>query len=346
MMALNRLIPCAILLNLAAAPSLFSAQITPPGQPLSGPGGSTYLYSATVQAGPFYSTPGNGAQGAGSASQAYYIFQPSANPAPSSLPVILFLHGYLLDQEPGSGDSPQNYIGWIRHIVKNGYTVVFPLYDQGAAPNQFAVNIQASWQSALSKLSSGGFIPPQSDGQGMLTAFVGHSMGAVEALTVAQTLNGGNAPAGLPRAIGAFTPGVGKTNLSLSFNNLNADTKLILVEGDEDTSSDLATAQAVWSSAVAALPAPNRDFLEVISDSHGSPAQLGNHWFPLTNGLNDTAAIDDRDYNVTWKLSVGLLDCTFKGTNCSYVLTHGSSQEVDMGLWSDGTAVQPLQEIP
>ena len=61
--------------------------------------------------------------------------------------------------------------------------------------------------------------------------------------------------------------------------------------GDEDSSQDLATAQTIWNSVSAVLPASQCDFLEVVSDSYGTPAQLGNHWFPLTNGLNDTAAV-------------------------------------------------------
>ncbi len=332
---------CAILLGLSSLPLPMCAQIRSPGQPTTGPGGSMYPYTKTIQSGPFSSKPG-----VSSPALAYYIFQPTGGLTPASLPVVLFLHGYLLNQEPTTGDSPQNYIYWIRHIVCKGYTVVFPLYDQGVGPTAFATDIISAWETALKRLGSGGFIPPQSDAEGLETAFVGHSLGAVEALTVAQTIAKGGVPLVTPRAIAAFTPGLGQTNLPIDFHQLDPNTKLILVDADEDTAADLATAQGIWSSVSEALPLSNRDFLEVVSDSHGTPAQLGDHWFPLTNGLNDTAAVDDRDYNVTWKLSVGLLNCVFAGTDCSYVLTHGGDLEVDMGLWSDGTAVHPLQENP
>ncbi len=317
-----------------------AAQITAPGQPSSGPGGSAYPFPSVVQSGPFSSSPGNT-----SPAYAYYIYQPSGGSLPTALPVVLFLHGYLLNQESTGGDSPANYGRWISQIVRNGYTVVYPLYDQGASPAQFAPNILAAWKSALIRLSSGALIPPLSDSLGVQTAFAGHSLGAVEALTVAQALNV-SAPSIAPRAVAAFTPGLGQTTLSLAFPNLNPQTRFILVEGDEDSSQDLATAQTIWNSVSAVLPASQCDFLEVVSDSYGTPAQLGNHWFPLTNGLNDTAAVDDRDYNVTWKLSVGLFNCVLSGTDCEYVLTHGGAQEIDMGDWSDGTPVRPLLEIP
>ncbi len=81
----------------------------------------------------------------------------------------------------------------------------------------------------------------------------------------------------------------------------------------------------------------------VISESHGSPAQLGTHFFPDTNGLEDAdSGVDDRDYNVTWKLSVGLFDCVLNGTYCTYGLGHGSFDQMNMSNWSDGTPVNSL----
>ena len=80
----------------------------------------------------------------------------------------------------------------------------------------------------------------------------------------------------------------------------------------------------------------------MISDSPGSPAQLGNHFFPDTNGFDDDAAVDNRDYNVTWKLSTGLFNCVLKGSDCSYGLGHGSTDQIGMGNWSDKTPVTPL----
>jgi len=178
----------------------------------------------------------------------------------------------------------------------------------------------------------------------MQTVFTGHSMGAYESFATAQQLTLSPVKGiPLPRAIAGFTPGIGNGGtLPTNFSQISSSISVVLVDGDEDT-PDISTAQAIWSSVENVIPSSNRDFLEVISDSHGSPAQLGSHWFPNTNGLlDDDSGIDDRDYNVTWKLSVGIFNCVLYGTDCSYGLGHGSTDQTYMGLWSDGTPVTPL----
>ncbi len=173
---------------------------------------------------------------------------------------------------------------------------------------------------------------------------MGHSLGAYESFAAAQELTT-NPIFGVPvpRAIAAFNPGIGHTGqLPIAFSAISPDISVILIDSDEDT-TDIPAAQAIWASISNAIPAGNRDFLQVISDAHGSPAQLGTHFFPDTNGLmDDDAGVDDRDYNITWKLSIGLYNCVLKGTDCTYGLGHGSSDQINMGAWSDGTPVKPL----
>ena len=174
--------------------------------------------------------------------------------------------------------------------------------------------------------------------------FAGHSLGAYESFAVAQQLtispvNG----VPIPRAIAAFNPGIGQSGLlPIAFSQISPSISVVLVDSDEDT-TDIPAAQAIWSSIGEAIPSGNRDFLQVISDSHGSPALLGTHFFPDTNGLmDDDSGVDDRDYNVTWKLSVGLFNCVLTGTDCAYGLGHGSVDQISMGNWSDGTPVKTL----
>ncbi len=332
-----------ILTLLALAGVCAKAQVpTPPGQPTSGPGGSTYAYPSVHSFGPFYVNPA-----APQPYTSYYIFEPTGGSVPATLPVVLFLHGYLLAAEGSYGDSPGNYIYWIDHLVRNGFTVVFPSYDSGLQPTQYTGSIINAWQAALTLLQSGsvtGLIPPASDAVGMQTLFTGHSMGAVNSFAVAQQLTI-NPVAGvpIPRAIAGFQPGLGNTGeLPTNFSQISPTVSVVVVEGD-DNDDDIPTAQGIWNSVVTTIPSSNRDFLEVISDSHGSPAQLGNHWYPDTNGLNDDdSGVDDRDYNITWKLSVGLFNCVLYGTDCSYGLGHGSVNQINMGNWSDGVPVLTL----
>jgi hypothetical protein len=313
----------------------------PPSQPTIGPGGSEYLYRSVTTYGPFYS----------SSSKAPYsefmIYQPRASSLPSTLPVALFLHGYLLQIEGyPAGDSPNNYIYWLQHLVQQGYTVVYPYYDDTLEPSEFTASILRSWGTALELLESktDGMIPPTVDALGVQTVFTGHSMGAYQCFAAAQRLTVTPVKSiPLPRAIAGFTPGLGNGDaLPTNFSQISPSISVVLVDGD-DNPTDIPTAQAIWSSIENVIPAGNRDFLEVISDSHGSPAQLGSHWFPDTNGLlDDDSGVDNRDYNVTWKLSVGIFNCVLYGTDCSYGLGHGSTDQINMGLWSDGTPVTPL----
>ena len=314
---------------------------TPPGQPVDGPGGSVYLYSSVETFGPYYSKSNQAPY------SEYFIYEPKGSKTPTSLPVVLFLHGYLLQIEGyPAGDSPNNYIYWIQHLVQQGYTVVYPYYDYQLEPSDFTGSILRSWVAALSLLETGGngLIPPRIDSLGMQTVFTGHSMGAYQTFAVAQALTLSpidDVP--LPRAIAAFTPGIGNGGtLPLNFSKISPAIRLILVDADEDT-PDIPTAQSIWNSIEEVIPSGNRDFLEVITDSHGSPAQLGNHWFPDTSGLlDDDSGVDDRDYNVTWKLSVGLFNCALFDRECAYGLGHGAADQINMGVWSDGKRVTPL----
>jgi hypothetical protein len=330
---------CLTILVLVASHALAQTP-TPPGQPARGPGGSAYTYPSYQRLGPYYVN-------AQAPSSEYYIFEPADSTPPASLPVVLFLHGYLLKSEGyPRGDEPQNYSYWIQHLVRKGYTVVFPTYDYDLGPSHFSESIIQSWQAALVLLQSGGanLIPPTVDALGIQTVCTGHSMGAYECFATGQQLSlSPVAGIPLPRAIAAFTPGIAQTGLSTDFSRISPTISVVLVDGDEDT-PDIPTADAIWSSIQTAIPSANRDFLKVVSDSHGSPAQVGNHWFPDTNGfMDDDSGVDDRDYNVTWKLSAGIFDCVLIGTNCAFGLGHGAIDQINMGDWSDNTPVTPLK---
>ncbi len=341
-MPIKELIPKYVTLLILVAVCAHSQTPTPPAQSSSGPGGNTYLYTANTSFGPFYADPAESPQ------SAFYIFEPSGPSAASTYPVVLLLHAYLLQlQGNPAGDLPDNYTYWIAHLNRMGYTVVFPTYDTGLQPPEFTSNIIATWQAALTLLQSGtvpGLIPPTTDSLGLQTVFAGHSLGAVESFAVAQSLTTiPNAAVPVPRAIAAFQPGVGSTGeISTDYSQISSSVRVVLVDGDQDA-NDIPAAQAIWSSLSTPIPIANRDFLEVISDSHGSPAQIGNHWYPDTSGfLDDDSGVDNRDYNITWKLSVGLFNCALNNLDCSFGLGHGSSDQVSMGNWSDGTAVVPL----
>lgn len=335
------LLSCAVVLP-AAASQIHGKAVTAPAQPTTGPGGSSYPYASVAQFGPYY-------EGTSTAHWAeFVIFQPSP-PATTSLPVVLFLHGDLLNKESEPyADEPVNYQAWIDHVVRKGYTVVYPFYDANVSPTQFTDTILGAWTTALSLLASkrDGMLPPSTDADGIQTLFAGHSMGSYEAFAVAQSLyQTGSIAVPPPRAIAGFNPGIGQTGLPLDFTSIDPSTSVVLVKSDQEDIEELNTADTIWAQLEEQIPASNRDYLEVNTDEHGTPAQLGNHCWPLTNGLDDDTTVDDRDYRVSYKLTVGLFDCVLHQRFCTYGLGHGGTDQVSMGKWSDGTAVAPLSWI-
>jgi hypothetical protein len=121
-------------------------------------------------------------------------------------------------------------------------------------------------------------------------------------------------------------------------------TRMILVVGDEDIHACKATSLAIWERTTQ-IPEANRTFLLVRSDRRGAPAQIAQHFFPGTSGYGDTAAVDARDFFVTYKLSVGALHCVFDGRDCEYAFGATQDKQVFMGKWSNGTPVRPMLRI-
>ncbi len=311
------------------------AQVTPPAQPADGPGGTGYRHATVVQRGPYWAQ-GHFLDG----DYRYFLFEP-ADPTPAEAPVVLFLHGWL-------AYNPRAYRGWMEHMVKMGHTVVWVQYDRFLRPfNVLAQNAGITWKDALARLdrSFETHVRPQRDESGeILAAMVGHSIGGSLAVILAAAST--HAPYGLPvpRAVVSVTPG-GKTFLPwVDPGLLDPSTVMVVVVGTEDKLVCKETAVSIWES-TPQIPDENRDFLLAVSDSWGIPEQLGNHYFPNTSGYQDTAQIDARDFGITYKLSVGALDCVFRGINCSYAIGDGAPEQIDMGRWSDGQPVAPLQWI-
>lgn len=144
-----------------------------------------------------------------------------------------------------------------------------------------------------------------------------------------------------PRALVLMEPGGWQILPRPAMQDIPSETLVLIVVGDEDDITCKETGVNIWGY-TAHIPAERKDFLLVLSDSHGQPEQIANHYFPNTSGYSDTDAVDGRDFYVTWKLSVGALNCAFRGEDCAYGLGHGALPQIDMGQWSDGTERTPM----
>ncbi len=207
----------------------------------------------------------------------------------------------------------------------------------------FARNAIITWKDALKRLETEMFhVRPEKDSEGNYeTAIVGHSAGGYLGAIIAAKAVKRWKEIPVPHALVAVEPGGSGVIPKARFEKIDPDTKVIIIVGDEDDIVCKSTAVSIWNE-ISQIPDENKEFLLVQSDYHGSPEQIANHYFPNTSGYKDTAAVDARDFYVTYKLSVGALECVFRDTDCEYALGNGSFEQVDMGQWSDGQPVNSL----
>jgi pimeloyl-ACP methyl ester carboxylesterase len=339
------IIGAALLALVASAAPLQSP--TPPDQPPAGPGGRSYLHERVR------------ITQIGSGVEEVYLFEP-ANPAPERAPVVVFGHGW------GAMD-PDLYGSWIAHIVKRGFTVVYPRYQadlRTPVRSSFSARFVASSACGV-KSRTGDHARP--DERGLV--FVGHSMGGLVATNLAVRAAQGDLPP--PLALMVVAPG--KTwpmgsPIAFQLEDLSAlPSSMLLVAvvfDDDDFVRDI-DARKIYTGATA-VPRENRDYIQIFSDDHGVPTLVADHRaatapgrlidgppglrrvrfgagaFPPEEGSRGPRVTDALDYYGTWKLLDGLADAVFRGVHREYALG-GTPEQRFMGLWSDRVPVRELQ---
>ncbi len=330
----------------------------PPAQPASGPGGKQYAHTSVTK-----SRYGKGGT-------EYWIFEPDA-PKPANAPLIVLLHGW-------GGMNPMYYGAWIDHLVKRGNIVIYPRYQASLLTpiRDFTPNTLTAIKDAISRLQTEpGHIKPDLN----KFATVGHSMGGLLAASVAALAS----ESGLPRVVAVMSVEPGITEAPISFpladlKKLPAETLLLAVAGDQDTLVGDVDAKRVYKESTR-VPASNKDYVTLVSDSHGTPGLQASHRAPTAHdkdydsgegiggvpaessdragGLRtrridepqtgrrdrvETMMVNALDFYGTWKLFDGLCDAAFYGKNREYALGNTRQQRF-MGVWSDGVPVKELK---
>ena len=343
----------AIFLGLAlifSALTIVSSQsIAPPSQPLSGPGGKQYAHTAVTK------------NRYGKGGEEYWVFEPDS-PRPRTAPVIVFLHGW-------GGMNPLYYGAWLDHLVKRGNIVIYPRYQANLLTpiKEFTPNTLRAIKDALSRLQTEpGHVSPD------LSKFatVGHSVGGLLAANVAALAS----ESSLPRvsAVMSVEPGITEDPINVPLADLKkipSETLLLALAGDQDTLVRDTDAKRIYNESKR-VSAANKDYVTLVSDSHGQPALQASHRAPTAldksydNGegvggapsdrvAGDTSQISRRvrpetmmvnalDFYGTWKLFDALCDAAFYGKNREYALGNTPQQRF-MGQWSDGVPVKELK---
>jgi hypothetical protein len=308
-----------------------SAQICT--QPPVGPEGNTYPYASVTVNGPYWANnryTNNNVE--------YYIYEPGT-PTPTRAPVILFLHGY-------AAFAASDYQGWINQMVQKGYIVVWAAYQSSLSSTiaDYPANAQAAWTDALYRLQNYTWEPhvrPKLVNGVPQTVIVGHSFGGWISAWLAGQASTAVPPFPVPLGLVMIEPASLGLLPPINFAGISPSTQMLILSADQDNVACSADGVNIFESTTQ-IPAAQKNYLFFNSDLTGTPNQVGNHYFPNTYGYKDTAAIDARDFYVTYKLSVAAAQCLTNGNSCSTFLGNGSSEQLTMGTWTNGTAIAPM----
>jgi surfactin synthase thioesterase subunit len=285
----------------------------PPGQAAVGPGGADYPHASCRET--QHTIWWNN-------DLTFWTFEPAA-PTPRSATLVVFNHGWM-------GNHPDFYRRWLQHLCRRGNVVVFPRYqDLFTLPDFFTPNAVWSLREALARLSRPGNVRPETE-RGMM--ILGHSAGGTVSVNLAHRWSAEMLPE--PRAVFAVQPAAPTVLSYDSLQGIPPRAMLSCLVGDEDDVVGRTGCDAIFER-IAHLRA--RTYVTVRSDRLGAPPLIADHFQPSEG----TVYIDALDYRGTWKLADGLRDCALLGSSCATV-TPGPEM-VDMGAWSDGTPVNPLE---
>jgi len=304
-----------------------------PAPPEEGPGAPVYAHDS-VRVSDF----AEGMDG-------YWLFEP-LSPQPGSAPVVVFHHGY-------GAINPMIYGAWIRHLVQQGYLVIYPRYQKNLlVPNTktFVQHASAGIKSALGRLQEeAGRVAPDT------SAFflAGHSYGGVVAANMAARYRELRLPR--PRAAFLCTPGSGpfRGGLLEEYSDMDSTLRLGVVIAIHDHVVGEELGRKIYNTAV---NTPRRFLIRQHPDDHGEPA--------IGAGHNECYALDDSfdaglhnlsfmraqqvaqenavDYYLYWKMLDALIKCSLEGRYCPLAEGCGAAASY-MGNWSDGYPVQPLE---
>jgi acetyl esterase/lipase len=232
-------------------------------QPARGPGGAEYLHREVVAA----------AHGKGATQ--YWLFEPAA-PVPKTAPVVVFLHGW-------GAMSPEPYRAWIEHLVRRGNLVIYPAYqaDFFTPVGEFTPNAITAVTHALEFLRSA---TAHVAADAKRFALVGHSMGGVLCANVAARAQ----RSGLPAVQAFMSVQPGKTWLvprraAIALDDLTqipASTLILTIASDRDRLARDTDAKRIYLETTQ-VPPQNKNFVLIVSDSHGSPPLEAHHFSPL-----------------------------------------------------------------
>ncbi len=276
----------------------------------------------------------------------YWLFEP-ASPKPDSAAVVVFHHGY-------GAINPIIYGRWLRHLVQQGNTVIYPRYQKNLfrpGSGEFAGNAARAIRDALDVLRTEGHVRPTSDP----LILAGHSYGAA----ISAYLGVHYEELGIPKPGGILlcAPGTGPLNGARleSYEGMPEDMRLLIMVSVNDHVVGEELGTAIFETAV---HTPQRNLIRQHPDPHGeldigaghnecyaldSAFDMGIHNLSYHRAVS-IARTNAVDYYGYWKLLDGLMDCVRSGEHCEYAFGDTEKQRF-LGCWSDGQLVRQLEVL-
>jgi acetyl esterase/lipase len=234
-----------------SGPTVFAA--TPPAQPKSGPGGAENPGAEIVK------------RVVGTQSAYTYAYYAAGQPE-QPRPVVVFLHGW-------GATNPMIYGGWIDHLARRGYLVLFPAFQEigRTRPVDATPRAVARVKAALAALGS----DPQARPDRSSVAVIGHSAGAGVAANLAALAKTDELP--VPKLVFMLMPGgIASDEKSrgvqlADLSQIDPTTDMIAMVGDREAAASERVSRRILRAA-SAVPPARKLFMRAGSDDHGFPS--------------------------------------------------------------------------
>jgi hypothetical protein len=244
------LVRLACLTGLIAGSGALAA--SPPPQPKSGAGGADYVATEVTK------------RAVGRASAATYVFH-AAGPAAAPRPVVVFLHAW-------GATNPQVYGGWIEHLARKGYLVLYPRFQETGRtrPADAMANATSLIKETFAELAA----DPEARPDTGRVALVGHTAGSAIAINLAAVAKTEGLP--VPKLVFMLMPGgiasdAKARGIQLAdLSQVDPSTMLITMIGDREFRAADAAARRILREATE-VPPNRKVFMRALSDDHGFP---------------------------------------------------------------------------
>jgi len=318
-----------VLVWLACAAFVFCGQAcktiaVPPGQPDAGYGsGQNYISDS-------YTRQSVGSEADG---KMLWYYVPHTLKNGISAPGVIFLHGY-------TAIDPEIYYGHIEHLVKQGYIVIYPVYqisgEMGSAEDldqtvmlERAVDAVDKALEALGDTVETGSLTAYGHSLGGLFAFCWQGAGGAPVRRIVMSHANMDPSTGIPAfAIGRVT----LIDYTDPVYGPEVRVPVIMLWGNGDT--DIAPFSQQQEAYDLLAHAPSKVLYSARSDNHGLPQLSASHAAPIQmlNERTGRAQQDALDYRFYY----AALDAALDGRD---------TVSFAMGTWSDGTPVKKVKRL-